>query len=363
MIVGVPREIKKDENRVALVPAGAEVLVDHGHRVLLESGAGNGSGFPDDDYTAVGAEIVPGPAEVFAQADLILKVKEPLPSEYPLIRQGQIIFTYLHLASSRELTEALMASGCIAIAYETIETDDGELPLLTPMSEVAGRMSVQQGAKYLEREHGGRGVLLGGVPGVEPATVLILGGGIAGSNAARVAAGLGAKVYVLDINPARLRHLSEIMPPNVITVMSNRQNIRKLLREADVVISSVLIHGAKAPKLITRKMLGLMKPGAVVVDIAIDQGGSLETSHPTTHEDPIFEVDGILHYCVANMPGAMPMTSTIALTNATFPYALEIADLGFARAVETNPAIARGVNVRDGEIVYPGVAEAFAQEG
>jgi alanine dehydrogenase len=363
VIVGVPREIKIDENRVALVPAGAEVMVDHGHRVLLENNAGSGSGFADRDYTSVGAEVVSGPADVFAQADLILKVKEPLPEEYPLIRQGQIIFTYLHLASSRDLTEALMASGCIAIGYETIETDDGELPLLTPMSEVAGRMAVQQGAKYLEREHGGRGVLLGGVPGVEPATVLILGGGTAGSNAARVAAGVGAKVYVLDVNLGRLRHLSEVMPPNVITLMSNSQNIRKLLREADVVISTVLIHGAKAPKLITRKMLGLMKPGAVVVDVAIDQGGSLMTSHATTHADPIFEVDGILHYCVANMPGAMPMTSTIALTNATFPYALEIVDLGFARAVETNPTIARGVNVQEGKIVYPGVADAFAREG
>jgi alanine dehydrogenase len=359
MIVGVPREVKVDEYRVALTAAGAEVLVSHDHEVLIESSAGAESGFHDADYTEAGGHIVDTAAELYSRSDMVLKVKEPTPAEYGLLKPGQVVFTYFHLASSLELTQAIVHSKCIAIAYETIETDDGLLPLLIPMSEVAGRMSVQQGAKYLEREHGGRGILLGGVPGVGPALVMILGGGAVGRNAARVAAGLGARVCLLDVDLKALRHINDIMPPNVVTMMSNPRNIRRVLKEADLVISSVLIHGAKAPKLITRDMLSLMKKGAVVVDVAIDQGGSLETSHPTTHEDPIYEVDGIVHYCVANMPGAMPVTSTIALTNATFPYALEIANKGFKRAIADNPAIQRGANVLHGQITYRNVAEAF----
>jgi len=360
MIIGVPCEVKTDESRVALVPAGAEVLSAHGHDVLIQAGAGCASGFSDAQYGQSGARIAADARSVFEQADLIVKVKEPQPDECPLLRRDQVLFTYLHLASSRDLTDALLASGCIAIAYETIETADGCLPLLTPMSEVAGRMAVQQGAKYLEREHGGRGILLGGVPGVEPATVVILGGGTVGKNAAQLAAGLGAAVYVLDTNLQTLRHLQDIMPPNVTTIMSNPHNIRRLVRQADVVISSVLIHGARAPKLITRAMLDTMHKGAVIVDVAIDQGGSTETSRPTTHENPIFEEAGILHYCVTNMPGAMPMTSTIALTNATFAYVSELAQSGVEQAMRGNPAIARGANIVRGHVTYPNVAAAFS---
>ena len=359
MIVGVPKEIKPYENRVALLPVGAEVLTQRGHRVLIETHAGEGSGFNDEAYRAAGAEIVQTPEEVYAQADMIVKVKEPLPPEYNLIREGQIVFTYFHFAASRELTEAIIRSRCVAIAYETIETDDGHLPLLTPMSEVAGRMSVQQGAKYLEKEHGGRGVLLGGVPGVEPATVLILGGGTVGTNAAKMAAGLGARVYILDINLERLRYLDDVMPANVTTMMSNAHNIRELLKQADLVISGILIPGGKAPKLITRDMLPTMKKGSVIVDVAIDQGGAVETAHPTTHDNPIYEVDGVIHYCVANMPGAVPMTSTIALTNATLPYVEELADKGWLKAVKENPEIRRGVNIAYGKVTYRAVAEAF----
>ncbi|MDY6834058.1 MAG: alanine dehydrogenase [Chloroflexota bacterium] len=359
MIVGVLKEIKQDENRVSLLPVGAEALIGHGHQVLVEAKAGIASGFPDNEYVAAGVKIVSNAKEVYRRADMIMKVKEALPSEYPLLSKGQIAFAYFHFAASEELTRAFVTSECVAIAYETIETEDGHLPLLTPMSEVAGRMAVQQGAKYLEREHGGRGVLLGGVPGVEPATVVILGGGVVGANAAQMAAGLGARVYILDTNLERLRYLSDVMPPNVITMMSNTYNIRELVKVADVVIGAVLIHGAMSPKLVTRSMLSSMKKGAVVVDVAIDQGGSFETSYATTHEDPIYEVDGIIHYCVGNMPGAMPVTSTIALTNATLPYAIEIADKGYERAILENPAIRKGANIVLGKVTYANVADAF----
>ncbi len=362
MIIGVVKEIKIDESRVSLLPVGAELLIEHGHHVLIETQAGSASGFSDDQYVSAGATVVSSAQEVYQRANLIIKVKEPLSQEYAFLREGQIIFTYFHFAASEELTRAIITANCIAIAYETIETRDSHLPLLTPMSEVAGRMAVQQAAKYLEREHGGRGVLLGGVPGVEPATVVILGGGIVGTNAAKMASGLGAKVYLLDINLERLRYLSDIMPPNVITLMSDSHNIRELLKKADVIISSVLIHGGKAPKTITRDMLRSMKNGAVVVDVAIDQGGSLETSRPTTHENPIYEVDGVIHYCVANMPGAMPVTSTIALTNATLPYVVEIADKGYKRAILENPAISKGANIVLGKITYPNVAKAFGMK-
>ena len=359
MIVGVLKEIKAEENRVALLPVGTEVLAQQGHQVLIETDAGLASGFSNRQYLSAGAEIVSTAEDICGRADMIMKVKEPLPEEYDLMREAQILFAYFHFAASEELTRAVMQTKCVAIAYETIETEDGHLPLLTPMSEVAGRMAVQQAAKYLEREHGGRGVLLGGVPGVEPATVLILGGGVVGTNAAKVAAGLGARVYILDTNLERLRYLSDVMPLNVFTMMSNVQNIRDLLKAADVVICGVLVHGGKTPKLITRDMLERMKKGAVIVDVAIDQGGSTETSRPTTHEDPIYEEEGIVHYCVTNMPGAMPMTSTIALTNATLPYAIEIADKGYRRAILENPAIKKGANIVLGKITYKNVADAF----
>ena len=359
MIVGVVKEIMIDENRVALQPVGAEVLVHHGHHVLVETGAGLASGFGDDQYQVTGATVVLTSAEVYERAHMVMKVKAPLPEEYGYLREGQIVFAYFHFAASEKLTRALVGSKCVAIAYETVETENGDLPLLTPMSEVAGRMAVQQAAKYLEREHGGRGVLLGGVPGVEPATVVIIGGGVVGANAAKMAAGLGAKVYVLDVNLERLRYLSDVMPPNVITLMSNAHNLRESLKIADVVIGGVLVHGGKSPKLITRDMLMLMKKGAVVVDVAIDQGGSFESSRPTTHENPIYKVDDVIHYCVTNMPGAMPMTSTVALTNVTLPYVLEIADKGFKAAMLENPAIRRGANIVLGRITYKNVADAF----
>ena len=359
MKVGVVKEIKADENRVALLPVGVELLREHGHGVLVETEAGTASGFGDPEYIEAGAEIFSSPQDIFRQADMVLKVKEPQPSEYSFLREGQIVFTYFHFAASEELTRAVMKSKCVAIAYETIETPDGRLPLLTPMSEVAGRMAVQQGAKYLEREHGGRGVLLGSVPGVPPATVVVLGAGVVGTQAAKMAAGLGAQVYILDVNLERLRYLSDVMPPNVFTQMSNAYNIRKTLQEADVVISSVLIPGGKAPKMITRDMLKIMKKGAVIVDVAIDQGGSTETSRPTTHENPIYEVDGIIHYCVTNMPGAMPMTSTLALTNSTLPYVVEIADKGARDAILSNPSIRKGANIIYGHITCENVAAAF----
>ncbi len=360
MIIGVPKEIKPNEERVAVVPAGVEMLVERNHRVLIEKGAGLGSGFTDEQYQNAGAEIVKSPEEIYERSDMIVKVKEPLPQEYPLIREGQILFTYFHFAASRELTEAILKANCIAIAYETVEAPDGSLPLLIPMSEVAGRMSIQEGARYLERLHGGIGVLLGGVPGVEPANVVIIGGGHVGTNAAKIAAGLGAQVSILDINLERLRYLDDVMPKNVITIMSNPENIRRAIEKADLVVGAVLIPGAKAPRLVTRDMLKLMKKGAVIVDVAVDQGGCVETIHPTTHDDPVYEIDGVVHYGVANMPGAVPKTSTIALTNATLRYVMQIADAGFPDCFTKHSDIAKGANVVKGKITYKNVAEAFS---
>jgi alanine dehydrogenase len=359
MIVGILKEIKSEENRVSMTPAGAEVMVHHGHTVLVEKNAGTGSGFLDEAYTRAGAEIVDTPAEIYARADMVMHVKEPLPSEYGVIREGQIVFTYLHLAADEKLTKALVDSKAVCIAYETIQKPDGSLPLLTPMSEVAGRMAIQQGAKYLEMTQGGHGVLLGGVPGVDPGTVVVIGGGVVGTNAAKMACGLGAKVYILDMNLDRLRHLSDIMPANCFPLMSSPATLRKLVREADVVVGAVLVAGAKAPRLVTREMIKTMKRGSVLVDVAIDQGGCFETSHPTTHKDPTFVVDDVVHYCVANMPGAVAKTSTLALTNATLPYAVTLADKGWKKAMQDSREIALGANVIDGEITYKGVAEAF----
>jgi alanine dehydrogenase len=359
MIVATVKEVKADESRVALIPPGVETLREHGHTVLVEAGAGAASGFTDEEYAAAGAEILTAASEVWARADLVLKVKEPQPSEWPHLRPRQILFTYFHFAADEALTRAVLASGCVALAYETIEDAKGNLPLLTPMSEVAGRMAIQQGAKFLEKAHGGRGILLGGVPGVPPATVVIIGAGTVGLNATKMAAGLGCLTYVLDVNLERLRHFSDIMPHNVITMMSNRANLRKAISDADLVVSSVLIPGGKAPKLIRRETLALMKPGSVIVDVAIDQGGSTETSRPTTHRDPIYEVDGIVHYCVTNMPGAMPLTSTHALTNATMRYAQAIADLGYVEAIRRHPSIAKGANIVCGTLTNARVAEAF----
>lgn len=358
MKVGVLKEIKTRENRVAMTPAGVEQMVAAGHKVGVEASAGEGSGFSDDTYRQAGADIAPSAAALYESSDMIMKVKEPLPVEFPLVRRDQILFTYFHFAADQELTQAMIDSGCVAIAYETVETR-GSLPLLTPMSEVAGRMSIQEGAKYLEKTYGGKGVLIGGVPGVEPSRVMIIGGGIVGTNAAKMACGLGAQVYILDTNLDRLRDLGDYMPPNCIPLASGPAAIRELLPRVDLVIGAVLIHGAKAPKLITRDMLKLLEPGSVIADVAIDQGGCIETARPTTHDNPIYEVDGIIHYCVANMPGAVPATSTRALTNATLPYALEIANKGYKQAALSNNAIARGINVMDGKVTYRGVAEAF----
>jgi alanine dehydrogenase len=362
MIIGVPKEIKANENRVALVPGGAEALTHAGHTVLLEQGAGVGSGFDDAAYIDVGARIVPAAQQVWDDADMIMKVKEPIKSEWPHMRAGQVIFTYFHFAASQELTDAVIQSGAVAIAYETVQLPTGELPLLTPMSEVAGRMSVLEGAKYLEKFFGGRGILVGGVPGVEPATVVILGGGIVGSNAARMAAGVGARVVILDVSLNRLRYLADVMPANVIPLYSNRRNILEQIEKADIVIGAVLLPGAKAPNLIRREDLKRMMPGSVIVDVAVDQGGCVETIRPTTHEDPIYVVDGVIHYGVANMPGAVSRTSTLALTNATFPYALTLANKGWADACRQDRALALGVNVVGGRVTYPGVAEAFGLE-
>jgi alanine dehydrogenase len=359
MIVGILKEIKAEENRVCMTPAGAEVMKQNGHAVLVEKNAGLGSGFNNQAYASAGAEVVATPQEIFQRAEMVMHVKEPLPSEYGLIRNDMIIFTYLHLAAAEELTRALIKSGSINIAYETIQKADGSLPLLTPMSEVAGRMAIQQGAKYLEIAQGGHGILLGGVPGVDPGTVVIIGGGVVGTNAAKMACGLGAKVYVLDMNLDRLRYLSDVMPRNCFLLMSKPSTIRRLVKEADVVIGAVLIPGAKAPRLITREMLKTMKKGAVLVDVAIDQGGCFETSKPTTHTEPIYNVNGVVHYCVANMPGAVPKTSTLALTNATLPYAVEIANKGWKKAMQENPEIKRGANVVKGKVTYQGVADAF----
>ena len=361
MILGILKEIKSEENRVSMTPAGVEtVMKQNGHKVLVEKNAGIGSGFDDAAYASAGAEIIDTPREIFDRADMILHVKEPLPAEYELIREDQIVFTYLHLAAAEELTNALIKSGSINIAYETIQKDDGSLPLLAPMSEVAGRMAIQQGAKYLEMEQGGQGILLGGVPGVDPGTVLIIGGGIVGTNAAKMACGLGAKVYIIDNNLERLRYLSDVMPSNCYLLMSSPETIRKLIKKADVVVGAVLIPGAKAPKLVTREMLKTMKKGAVMVDVAIDQGGSFETSKPTTHSDPVYTVDGVVHYCVANMPGAVAKTSTLALTNATLPYVVEIANKGWKKAFRENHEIKLGANVVKGKVTHKGVADAFA---
>jgi len=359
MIVGVLKEIKAEENRVCMTPAGVEVLKENGHTVLVEKNAGTGSGFNNKAYADAGAEIVDTPQEIYKRAKMVMHVKEPLPAEYDLIRKDQIIFTYLHLAAAEELTKVLIKSGSINIAYETIQKADRSLPLLTPMSEVAGRMAIQQGAKYLEMAQGGHGILLGGVPGVDPGTVVIIGGGIVGVNAAKMACGLGAKVYILDMNLERLRYLSDVMPSNCFLLMSKPTTVRRLIKEADVVVGAVLIPGAKAPKLVTREMLKTMKKGAVLVDVAIDQGGCFETSKPTTHTNPIYTVEGVVHYCVANMPGAVPKTSTLALTNATLPYAVEIANKGWKKAMKENPEIRCGANVVKGKITYKGVAEAF----
>jgi alanine dehydrogenase len=359
MIVGILKEIKAEENRVAMTPAGVEVMKHNGHTLLVEKDAGVGSGFDDASYVEAGAEIVDNPKEIFDRAEMVMHVKEPLAPEYDLIREGQIVFTYLHLAAAEELTRALIQSRAVCIAYETIQKADRSLPLLTPMSEVAGRMAIQQGAKYLEMAQGGHGILLGGVPGVDPGNVVVIGGGIVGINAAKMACGLGAKVYLLDMNLDRLRYLSDVMPANCFLLYSSPATIRDLVTRADVVVGAVLIPGTKAPRLVTREMLKTMKPGAVLVDVAIDQGGCFETSRATTHADPIYTVDGVVHYCVANMPGAVPKTSTMALTNATLPYAVEIANKGWQAAMRENQEIKLGANVVNGEVTYKGVAEAF----
>ncbi len=359
MIVGILKEIKAEENRVCMTPAGVEVMRQNGHTVLVEKDAGFGSGFENEAYAQAGAEIVDTPQEIYERSEMVMHVKEPLPSEYDLIREDQIVFTYLHLAAAEQLTQALMKSNAVCIAYETIQKADGSLPLLTPMSEVAGRMAIQQGAKYLEMAHGGHGILLGGVPGVDPGLVVIIGGGVVGINAAKMACGLGAKVYILDKSLPRLRYLSDVMPPNCFMLMSTPAMLRDLATRADVVVGAVLVTGAKAPKLITRDMLKTMKKGTVIVDVAIDQGGCFETSKPTTHSDPIYTVEDVVHYCVANMPGAVPKTSTLALTNATLPYAVEIANKGWKRAMQENAEIKTGANVVRGKVTYKAVADAF----
>ena len=359
MIIGVPKEIKTSENRVALTPAGALELTKRGHSVFVQSTAGVGSGFPDEEYKQAGAQILPTIEEVYGKAEMIIKVKEPIEPEYKLIKKDQLLFTYFHFASYEPLTRAMIDNGSICLAYETVELPDRSLPLLTPMSEVAGRMAIQEGAKYLEKHQHGRGVLLGGVPGVAPGKILILGGGIVGTQAAKMAAGLGAQVIILDVNLPRLRYLEDVMPANVITMYSNEYNIRKLIKDADLIVGAVLIAGAKAPKLITRDMLKEMQPGTVLVDVAVDQGGCIETCKPTTHDDPTFVIDGVVHYCVANMPGAVPYTSTIALTNATLPYAIQLADKGWKKACQADNALKQGLNVVGGKVVYKGVADAF----
>ncbi|HBR14325.1 MAG TPA: alanine dehydrogenase [Candidatus Omnitrophica bacterium] len=359
MIIGVPKEIKNNEYRVALLPVGVDMLKRDGHKVYLEKGAGLGSGITDGEYQASGAVILDSPAEIYAEAEMIVKIKEPQEGEYALLRPGQIVFTYFHFAASRSLTEALLASRIVAMAYETLQLESGELPCLTPMSEVAGRMAVHEGAKYLEEPMKGRGILLGGVPGVIPADVVIIGAGVVGANACKMAAGLGANVTVMDVNLNRLRYLDEIMPPNVHTLMSNSYTIRDSVLKADLVISSVLKRGAKAPCLISRELVSQMKTGAVIVDVAIDQGGSCETSRPTTHDNPTYVVDGVVHYCVTNMPGAVARTSTYALTNATLPYILLLANNGYEKAVRNIFALKRSVNMRDGELVIQEVAETF----
>ena len=357
MIVGVLKEIKAEENRVCMSPGGVEFMQQHGHQILVEKNAGKASGFTNASYEKAGAEIIDSAKDIFKRAQMIMRVKEPQPSELQLIRKGQIYFSYLHLAASEALTRALVKSKAVCIAYETIQKADGTLPLLTPMSEVAGPMAIQQGAKYLEMAQGGHGILLGGVPGVDPGTVVIIGGGAVGINAAKMACGLGAKVYILDIDLDRLRYLSDVMPNQCVTLMSSPAAIRDVLPEADLVVGAVLVAGSKTPTLVTRDMLGTMKKGSVLVDVSIDQGGCFETSRETTHADPIYTVDGIVHYAVSNMPGALPRTSTLALNNATLPYVLEIANKGWKKAMQQNPEIKAGANVVAGKVTYRGVAE------
>ncbi len=359
MKIGIPKEIKNNENRVGATPAGVKELIAHGHDVYVQQTAGEGSGFSDEEYAAAGAKLLPTIEEVYAIADMIVKVKEPIEPEYSLVRKGQVVFTYFHFACDRELTDAMLASGATCIAYETVTDRERRLPLLVPMSEVAGRMSVQEGAHFLEKPQGGRGVLLGGVPGVKPAKVLVLGAGVVGRNAALMAAGLGADVTITDISLPTLRHCAETMPRNVKTLFSSRHNIEQELPTSDLVIGSVLVPGAKAPHLITREMIKLMRPGSVMVDVAVDQGGCFETTHPTTHSEPIYTIDGVIQYAVANIPGAVPYTSTMALTNATLPYALRLADLGWKDACRKDPGLAEGVNIVDGKITFKAVAEAF----
>jgi len=359
MIIGVPKEIKNNENRVALTPAGVAEMLKNKHVVYVQATAGMGSGFSDEDYIYAGAIILPTIEEVYAIAEMIMKVKEPIASEYKLIKKDQILFTYFHFASGEPLTMAMIESESICLAYETVEMPDRSLPLLVPMSEVAGRMSIQEGAKYLEKTYGGYGVLLGGVPGVPPAKVLIIGGGIVGTEAAKMAGGLGADVTIIDVSLKRLRYLDDIMPANVKTLMSNEYNIREMVRNADVIIGAVLIPGAVAPKLVTRDMIPTMKPGTVLVDVAVDQGGCFETTVATTHDHPTFVIDHVIHYCVANMPGAVPRTSTLALTNATLPYAIQIANKGWKIACKESEPLRKGLNVVKGKVVYEGVAEAF----
>ncbi|MDD5687560.1 MAG: alanine dehydrogenase [Elusimicrobia bacterium] len=359
MIVGLPKEIKDSEYRVGMVPAGVEQIRKLGHRVLVEKSAGIGTGISDAEYKAVGAEIISDAKVIFDKSDMIIKVKEPLPTEYKLLKEGQIVFTYFHFAASKELTLAMMNRKIVAIAYETIRKEDGETPLLVPMSEVAGKMSIQEGAKFLERPMMGRGILLGGVPGVAPAKVVIIGGGVAGTNAAKVASGLGAKVSILDVNLSRLRYLSDVMLPNVVLLYSNSYTIKEEIKDADLVVGSILIPGAKAPRVITKKMLKTMKKGSVIVDIAIDQGGCTETSKPTTHKNPVYVVDGVVHYCVANMPGAVAGTSTYALTNATIPYALEILKHGYKKAALNNKPLSLGINIVDGKVICKAVGESL----
>ncbi len=359
MIIGVPKEIKNNENRVALTPAGAAELVKRGHEVYVQTGGGNGSGFLDEDYIAAGATMLSTIEDVYGIAEMIIKVKEPIKSEYKLIKKGQILYTYFHFASGKELTHAMIENKSICLAYETVELDDRSLPLLIPMSEVAGRMSIQEGAKYLEKTYGGYGVLLGGVAGVLPAKVLILGGGIVGTEAAKMAAGLGADVTIMDISLKRLRYLDDIMPANVKTMMSNDYNIREMVQTHDLIIGAVLIPGTKAPHLVTREMLKTMRPGTVMVDVAVDQGGCFETTVATTHTDPTFTIDDVIQYCVANMPGAVPRTSTMALTNATLPFAIQIAEKGWKQACIDSIPLREGLNIVDGKVVYKGVAEAF----
>lgn len=359
MIIGVPKEIKPSENRVALTPAGAYELVKRGHTVYIQSTAGEGSGFSDEEYITAGAKLQPTIEATYDIAEMIIKVKEPIQQEYNLIKKDQLVFTYFHFASYEPLTHAMIKSEAVCLAYETVELSDRSLPLLVPMSEVAGRMAIQEGAKYLEKPMKGRGILLGGVPGVPPAKVMILGGGIVGTQAAKMAAGLGANVTILDINLNRLRQLDDIMAANVNTVYSNSYNIRSLIKDHDLIVGAVLIPGAKAPNLITRDMLKEMRPGTVLVDVAVDQGGCIETCKPTTHEDPVFVIDDVVHYCVANMPGAVPYTSTIALTNATLPYAIQLANKGWKKACNENIPLRKGLNVVGGKVVYKGVADAF----